>query len=80
MKLTASQDTLFNKDDIDKMFTRISKPDLGFTTTAPISKKILTNNYKKYRNETAKKYKKVNGKWVENVPVTGGKRKTRKRK
>ena len=41
---------------------------------------ILTNNYKKYRKETAKKYKKVSGKWVENVPATGGKRKTRKRK
>jgi hypothetical protein len=33
--------------------------------------KTLTNNYKKYRNETAKKYKKVNGKWIENL--TGGK-------
>ena len=41
--------------------------------------KVLTNNYKKYRNERTKKYKKVNGKWVENVNV-GGRRLTRKRK
>jgi hypothetical protein len=42
------------------------------------SPKILTNYYKNYRNATPKNYKKVNGRWVENVPVTGGKRKTRK--
>jgi len=40
------------------------------------AKQVFNNG--KYRNNTAKKYKKVNGKWVENVPVTGGKRKTRR--
>jgi hypothetical protein len=31
-----------------------------------------------FRNATAKNYKKVNGRWVENIPASGGKRKTRK--
>lgn len=71
----------FIKDHIEPSSWLSLKPTQFIST--PEQKKeaptILTNNYKKYRNETAKKYKKVNNKWVENVS-TGGRRFTRKRK
>jgi len=73
----------FIKNNIESSSWLALKPT-RFITIATIKKevpkiKILTNTYKEYRNEIAKKYKRVNGKWVENVNV-GGRRTTRKRK
>ncbi len=68
----------FIKENIKSKWFQILSPG-QFINKPERPIKILTNNYRKYRNETAKKYKKVNGKWVENVS-RGGRRRTRQRK
>jgi len=69
----------FIKENIQKIWFQQLRPT-KFISTPEKENLILTNTYKKYRNETAKKYKKTNnGKWVENVS-SGGRRRTRKRK